>query len=789
MTDESKPTAFLAYASGVPALEETIENAVNLLNKSDTVEILSWSKLQIGGRILIATICAEIDQRDIFIADITRLNPNVLFELGYAIAKNRRIWLMLDGGIDQSVQYVRGFQLLNTIGYRKYNNQYDIETTFHSDQPYATLEQTTYRDLLQPTSGDRAEAKLLYLRSSLSTDASIKLSQRIAQSGLPSTIDDPAEARIQGITWYAEHVRTAVGVVAHLLARTHKGWQFHNAKISFVCGLAHGFGRQILMLAHAPYESPLDYHDMLVTHHTAAECMATANKWLSARDQEFKKDQVRTLQQEQEQADFATLQDIALGDPIAEHETDTLGEYFIQTAAYKEALLSNHSIFIGKKGTGKTASLLQLAEEIGSDTRNHVCVIKPVAYEMEGLLRVLGDATAMSEQGYLLESLWKFLIYTELAKSYHEQLSAMPTFYSNTDPEKDFIQFVNTNRNLILADFSVRLEDAVNTLQNLELPASAQAQRVSISESLHGSILPQLRMHLGWILGTKKRVAVLVDNLDKTWDPQSNIRGLSAFIFSLLAVGGRITKDFQNTGYWKQPVKLSMTIFLRSDVYAQARQFAKEKDKLPVRPIVWNDQETLRRVIEERFIHAGRLQHRDEEIWQDFFCPTIDGRPTSDAVVDAVLPKPRDLIYLIKSALALAVNRKHAKIEEDDILEAFRQYSKYALDVLLVENSVRIDNLEGMIYELVGEPYIMTRRTLQKAVQAAGVTAPLEDIVDALVEATFLGVEVAPDKFIYRYNEDDKLKLEAMSRKFTPEIDQARLEINVPFRSYLEIMD
>ena len=789
MTDKSKPTAFLAYASGMPAFEETIENAVDRLNKSNAVEILSWNKLQIGGRILLASICDEINQRDIFIADITKLNPNVLFELGYAIAKNRRIWLMLDGGIDQSDQQVRGFQLLGTIGYRKYNNQYEIEKTFHDDQPYATLEQTTYRDLLHPTSGEYAEAKLLYLRSSLNTDASIKLSRQIDQSSLPSTIDDPTEVRIQRLTWYAEYVRSAIGVVAHLLAHSHKDWQFHNAKISFVCGLAHGFGRRVLMLAHAPYESPLDYRDMLVTHHTATECMTTANEWLSAREQEFLEDRARTRKQEQEQADYATLQDIALGDPIAEHEADTLGSYFIQTAAYKDALLSKHSIFIGRKGTGKTASLFQLAEEIGSDPRNHVCVIKPVAYEMEGLLRVLSDATAISEQGYLLESLWKFLIYTELAKSYHERLDAKPTFYDNTDLEKDFIQFVNINRNLILSDFSVRLEDSLNTLQGLELPASAQGQRVSISESLHGSILPQLRMYLGRILGTKERVAVLVDNLDKAWDPQNNIKGLSAFIFSLLAVGGRITEDFQKTSHWNQPVKLSVTIFVRSDVYAQARQFVKEKDKLPVRAIVWNDQETLRRVIEERFIHAGSLKLRGKEIWRDFFCLTINGRSTSDAVVDAVLPKPRDLIYLIKSALALAVNRKHAKIEEDDILEAFRQYSRYALDVLLVENSARIDKLEGMIYELVGEYRIMTRQTLRKAAEVAGVTATLEDVVDALVEATFLGVEVARDEFIYRYDEGDKLKLEAMSRKITPEIDQARLEINVPFRSYLEIRD
>ena len=788
MTNERRPTAFLAYASGVPALQETIEDAARRLNDSNAVEILSWTKLQIGGRILISTICAEIDQRDIFIADITQLNSNVLFELGYAIARNRRIWLMLDGGVDRPHPEVRGFQLLNTIGYRTYNNQYEIETAFHDDRPYMTLDHTTYRDLLHSIVG-RPENKLLYLRSLISTDASIKLSRRIDRSRLPSTTDDPTEARIQRLSWYAEHTRSAIAIVAHLLSQSHKGWQYHNAKISFVCGMAHGFNQPVLMLAHAPYESPLDYQDMLITHNTAAQCMAAANGWLDSRERDCQETRIRIRDQDQKRADYSTLQDIALGDPIAEHETDTLGAYFIETAAYKDALVSKYSIFIGRKGTGKTASLFQLAEELSSDMRNHICIVKPVAYEMDGLLCILADVSAMSERGYLLESLWKFLIYTELAKSYYENLELKPAFYERTISEEDFIHLVDAHRNIILSEFSVRLENAVTALQHIQPTTSAQSQRLSISELLHGSILPQLRTHLGKVLSIKERVAVLVDNLDKAWDPQSDVKGLGDFIFSLLSVGERITEEFQKTGHWRRPVKLSITVFLRSDIYTQIRKFAKEKDKLPVRTIVWDDRQTLRRVIEQRFVHAGNLNVQGHEIWQHFFCPTIDSRPTAEFVVDAVLPKPRDLIYLVKCALSLAVNRKHSKIEEEDVLKGLQQYSRYALDVLLVENAVQIDNLEGLIYELVGGPRVVTRQILEQAAHTAGVTAPLEDVVDALVAATFLGIEAAPGQFVCRYDEEDKLKFEALSRKIAPDINQARLEINVPFRSYLEIRD
>ena len=77
-----------------------------------------------------------------------------------------------------------------------------------------------------------------------------------------------------------------------------------------------------------------------------------------------------------------------------------------------------------------------------------------------------------------------------------------------------------------------------------------------------------------------------------------------------------------------------------------------------------------------------------------------------------------------------------------DVLEGLQQYSRYALDVLFVENAVRIDNLEGLIYELAGEPRVVTRQILEQAAHTAGVTAPLEVVVDALVEATFLGLRL-----------------------------------------------
>src|SRR5208283_4726547 len=81
---------FVAYPSAPVSRAETIEQAMEDLQNGGVVEVIGWKSLAVGGRVVIETICEEIRSRDLFIADVTALNPNVLFELGYAIAHRKR---------------------------------------------------------------------------------------------------------------------------------------------------------------------------------------------------------------------------------------------------------------------------------------------------------------------------------------------------------------------------------------------------------------------------------------------------------------------------------------------------------------------------------------------------------------------------------------------------------------------------------------------------------------------------------------------------------------------------
>ncbi len=788
----SEVSCFVAYPSEPPSLAETIEEAIDGIKEGQWVAIDGWKSISQPGNFIITTICKAIEERDIFICDLTNLNHNVLFELGYAIAKKKRIWILLNPSIEESKADYRKFRLLTTVEYSPYHNSRDIVEAFYGKGVYKSLESTIYRDAIESVINPPKVFRLLYLKSSIETNASVKLSRRVHKSKIQSIIvDDPDEVRTQTLSWYAQNVYGANAVITHFLSQEHTGRRLHNAKYSFVSGLAYGFGKHLLMLAHEPFVPPIDYLNLLKAHRTATECEDLASSWLDNVEDAYAQWTISADEYAEEVRAHSELQNIAIGDPIAEHESEALPDYFVRTAAYTEALTSKNSIFVGRKGSGKTAILYQLENEIGSDPRNHVCVIKPIAYELEGILRMLQQALPKSEKGYLIESFWKFLIYTELAKSIFEALKSKPSHYQWNDAEEQFSNFVEKNKSIIIPDFSIRLESVVSGLQDLSTSTSAQGQRLKISELLHDKVIAALHSIIGEVLQRKNKVAILVDNLDKAWKPREELSTLCDLLFGFLGVSRRISWDFKRFDHRRRPVNLSLAIFLRSDIFTEVIKYARERDKITCSRIAWNDSEVLLRVLEDRFLASSGALASPSEVWLRYFCASVRGIPTREYLVKCILPRPRDLIYLSKAAIAQAVNRRHTKVEEEDILEAQKRYSQYALDSIVVENNIRVEALEALLYEFVGSVEVVHREDILQAMKVCKISeSKLDEVIELLCDLTFLGMEVENNRFELLYNEEDKGKLQVMARKTAEAHDDKieRFRINEPFHAYLEII-
>lgn len=257
-----KVQCFVAYSSDPVTRSEPIELAISEISNGGVVDITSWKDVAVGGRIIISAICDRIRDSQLFVADVTALNPNVLFELGYAIALDKRIWLLFDPNIERARQDFSNFQLLTTTGYNSFSNSREIVAAFYENEPYSSLDKTLLRDLLGPVASRQVgKSALLHLKPNIDTEAAIRIARRVASGPIPSVIDDPKEVKTQSLSWYAQHVDSAFAVSCQFLSTDYKNWELQNAKQALVAGLAHGRGKPLLMLAQEPYEPPIDYRD------------------------------------------------------------------------------------------------------------------------------------------------------------------------------------------------------------------------------------------------------------------------------------------------------------------------------------------------------------------------------------------------------------------------------------------------------------------------------------------------------------------------------------------------
>ncbi|WP_240420307.1 P-loop ATPase, Sll1717 family [Paenibacillus periandrae] len=774
--------AFYAYSSQRRDLLEDIRTAVKLINENNNVLITTWEDLAVSGKYIVTGILNAIEQCDLFICDLTYLNYNVLYELGYAISKEKKIWITLNSSHSKASANYKSLSPLTTIGYAGYQNSKELVEKFYSDVPY---EYTDAPDIRISQGG--ITRNLVYLKCEAHTNASSTLENTLTKYQIPTKQEDPYEGH-EPLSWYLEFLPNAFGVIIHFhTIDSNKESSVDVARKALIAGLSKGLGLKTLLLAHAPFYAPLDYHDELKIHSTAAQCEPFIKAWLDPISEKYRDLEEDHREYKADQKAMGKISSLIMGDYVAENESHDLMEYFLETAEYNEALKAQQVLFVGRKGTGKTANLMKLKTQMASDKRNFVIPIQPQGHEFEGVLDILSKLINNSEQGHFIESIWKYLIYTEMARKYYEYLENQPLHFQKTEDEKSFERFVSDNQRLIDADFTLRLENVINDLKALEKSDTIEQQRLKVSEYLHSNMIHHLRGYLGKVLAKREDVKILIDNLDKGWNDNADLGNLSDLLFGLLNVVHRITDDFQHNSYKYTKVNLSLVVFLRSDIFSRIMSHAPERDKIATKYLNWSDPHLLFRVIEKRIDYSSNGVTSPEALWNDYFCEQVDGLPLKTYIENLIIPRPRDIIFLFKMALQEAVNRNHKKVEEEDFKSAEYSYSEYALQSLFPENGNRVKDLESILYEFAGQRSIINQEELEDSLK---INKEIEahQLVTILCEMTFLGLEVQPDKFEYYSDKKPPQITNKLAQRLAEKNGRSkRYEINPAFHAYLGI--
>ena len=114
---------FVAYPSSIHEVVQTLSGLPDALHKRTKNIVLStWQAADIPGYCLIDPIIDRISERDFIIADVNKTNFNVFYEIGYAIGKKKRAYLIRNRAIAPD-PLIRDVGIFETIGYKDYSNQ------------------------------------------------------------------------------------------------------------------------------------------------------------------------------------------------------------------------------------------------------------------------------------------------------------------------------------------------------------------------------------------------------------------------------------------------------------------------------------------------------------------------------------------------------------------------------------------------------------------------------------------------------------------------------------------
>jgi hypothetical protein len=170
--------------------------------------------------------------------------------------------------------------------------------------------------------------------------------------------------------------------------------------------------------------------------------------------------------------------------------------------------------------------------------------------------------------------------------------------------------------------------------------------------------------------------------------------------------------------------------------------------------------------MDERFSATRTDDTPPGDLWQQFFCGSVNGEASKAFLAEAVLPRPRDFLYVVKTAIATAVNRGHARVEQDDILDACKEYSQFAFGILLIEDNSQEGRLEKVLYEFAGASPQLTLSEVRERVAAAGISPEtVEKVIAQLCSLSFLGIEVSDQDFRFPDNSTELRKVTVLSRR------------------------
>lgn len=355
--------AFVAYSSRDVGLARTILQGVAKANrKLNGLRYEPWVFNDTAGNPVISPIIEGIEASKFIVADITYLNPNVVYEIGFAIGRGKRSFLICSSTPAGDRKIAAEVGIFDTLGYETYSNEDELSNTLTAYVDPAPLSLTASLDRRAP---------VYVVEPPVKGGVATVMTSRLKKANYKYRSFNPAEESRLSASDAIRQVASSAGVMVSIIDGDSDQGFVHDIRALFVAGVAHGLGKPTLILAHSSAKLPIDIRDATKTFTRHEDIVSHIAKFSLEITEYLQQDEPTPL------IHPTPLQSLQIGDPTAENEMTTLAGYFLATDQYSRALRGEVNLVVGRKGAGKTALFLQVRDKIRSDKRNIVLDLKP----------------------------------------------------------------------------------------------------------------------------------------------------------------------------------------------------------------------------------------------------------------------------------------------------------------------------------------------------------------------------------------------------------------------------
>ncbi|MFX0108988.1 MAG: P-loop ATPase, Sll1717 family, partial [Candidatus Hodarchaeota archaeon] len=685
-------SCFLGYPF-TPAYIDSMERLRPMLRDVQNIQATLPTDIWEGG-VIFCKLCREIYANNFVLSEITDLNRNVLFEHGYAIAVRRHGVLLRD-----KTKISDEFPLLKDVEQVHYENREDIlrhTAKFQIDCDNPVKRPLRLIGMCQTCDVEQRYNLIYFLKNGSRSDAAHAIDKLLRKERLFDVIDDnPNDIAGHEVHQYCKRVQQARYVIAHFVSDERKDHQLLNARVAFLMGLAMGFGKRILILQEAPIgKKMIDLKGVIREYNRESQLRLFVQSWLNKQKEWVVKyeELLATATREKKKRKPVALRDLDFGPVAAEKDFD-LSKYFVETPYYNRAQRGDRTLFLGRRGSGKTAMFLILNDDLR--TPNNVVVkVAPRDYELLKLEGFLAEEFSTAHWRFVYGSIWKNVLLTEIVQGivdHQQQYPGLPV----SEPLSRLMEFHSQNRDLFDLSFTERLTYTIEQLQQLTPYGLISQNREQVEQTLKSIRFREIESILKEFV-QERRVYVLIDHLDESWstDNEQTCLLMAALIHEADRLNTYITPGIR------------IIVFLRSDIFDVVRLKDSEIDKRSKDVIRWT-MALLTEMIARRIAIAKGFQLDDrtvEEAWYDVFCRQVAEEDTIGYILNRTLLRPRDVLQFCNRCLEEAQNQRHDYVQETDVLRAEESYSEDIILDLFREYSISHPDLIELLWAFMEFP-------------------------------------------------------------------------------------